>query len=275
MPELPEVETVKRALAIRLTGRRFVETVQRRPDLRWPLPDDLPGRLRGRTVREFGRRAKYIQVFLDDGQVMLLHLGMSGRLVFDGQPMGPHEHLTFDFDDGTVLRFVDPRRFGALDLTTEAELAGHRLLAGLGLEPLGNEFSGPALASAFRHRIVAVKQALMDQKLVVGVGNIYASEALFRTGLHPATPAGAVDAERLEALAANVRTVLTEAIEAGGSSLRDYIQADGELGNFQRMFRVYDRAGEPCLVCTGPIRRTVQGNRGTYFCERCQPPARA
>jgi formamidopyrimidine-DNA glycosylase len=273
LPELPEVETIKRALELRLVGKRFHETIQRRADLRWPLPARLPERLQNRRIDAFARRAKYIQVFLDDGQVMLLHMGMSGRLVFDGAPMGVHEHLTFRFDDGTVLRFVDPRRFGALDLTTVDELARHKLLAGLGLEPLGNSFSGAALAQAFRHRIVAVKLALMDQKLVVGVGNIYASEALFRTGLHPATPAGAVPAEQLDVLAANVRTVLTEAIEAGGSSLRDYVQADGELGNFQNLFKVYDRAGEPCLVCQGTIQRTVQGNRATFFCASCQAAA--
>jgi formamidopyrimidine-DNA glycosylase len=271
LPELPEVETIKRALELRLAGRRFVDTVQRRPDLRWPLPANLPQRLAGRRVDGFARRAKYIQLFLDDGQVMLLHMGMSGRLIFDGTPQGSHEHLTFTFDDGTVLRFVDPRRFGALDLTTVAELPGHKLLAALGAEPLGNAFSGAVLAEAFRNRIVAVKLALMDQKLVVGVGNIYASEALFRTRLHPAAPAGTVPAAVLDLLAENIRSVLTEAIEAGGSSLRDYVQADGELGNFQNLFKVYDRSGQPCLVCEAPIARTVQGNRATFFCARCQP----
>lgn len=270
LPELPEVETIKRALELRLVGRRFAETIQRRADLRWPLPADLPGRLLNRRIEGFARRAKYIQVFLEDGQVMLLHLGMSGRLVFDGAPLGVHEHLTFRFDDDTLLRFVDPRRFGALDLTTAALLQSHRLLAGLGAEPLGNMFSGQALADAFRNRSVAVKLALMDQKNVVGVGNIYASEALFRTGLHPATPAGAIARERLDELARQVRAVLTEAIDAGGSSLRDYVQADGELGNFQNLFQVYDRAGQPCPACQTPILRMVQGNRATFFCARCQ-----
>jgi formamidopyrimidine-DNA glycosylase len=271
LPELPEVETIKRALALRLTGRRFARTVQRRADLRWPLPADLPTRLEGRRIEAFSRRAKYIQVFLDDGQVILLHMGMSGRLVFDGPALGAHEHLTFGFDDGTILRFVDPRRFGALDLTTVDGLPTHKLLAGLGLEPLGNAFGGPALSDAFRRRIVAVKLALMDQRLVVGVGNIYASEALFRTRLHPATPAGQAGAEQLDMLAQNVRAVLNEAIDAGGSSLRDYVQSNGELGNFQKLFKVYDRTGEPCLVCAAPILRTVQGNRATFFCAHCQP----
>lgn len=271
MPELPEVETTKRALEHRLVGRRIAALAQHRADLRWPLPEQLAERLVGRRVEGFARRAKYIEVMLDDGQVVLLHLGMSGRLVFDGEPLGRHEHLTFGFDDGTVLRFHDPRRFGALALTTTDELAQHPLLAHLGVEPLGNAFDGKVLAELFRRRIVAVKLALMDQRNVVGVGNIYASEALFRTRLHPATPAGLVPAERLDELAGNIRAVLTEAIEAGGSSLRDYVQADGELGNFQRAFRVYDRTGEPCPVCTTPISRIVQGNRATFFCTACQP----
>ena len=273
MPELPEVETIKRALETRLVGRRFVETVQRRPDLRWPLPHDLAARLHGRRVEGLGRRAKYIQLSLDDRQVVLLHLGMSGRLVFDGPELGVHEHLTFRFDDRTILRFFDPRRFGSLDLTTAKDLPVHKLLAGLGMEPFGNLFSGQALADAFRGRRAAVKLALMDQRIVVGVGNIYASEALFRTGLHPATPAGSVPLERLEQLAANVRAVLAEAIDAGGSSLRDYVQSNGELGNFQKLFKVYDRAGQPCTICAEPVLRIVQGSRATYFCARCQGSA--
>ena len=270
MPELPEVETIKRALEMRLVGRRFAQTIQRRADLRWPLPPDLPALLRDRRIEGVARRAKYLQLFLDDGQVILLHMGMSGRLVFDGDPLGLHEHLTFSFDDGTILRFVDPRRFGSLDLTTAGGLADHKLLAGLGMEPLSNAFSGAALADALHGRTVAIKLALMDQRLVVGVGNIYASEALFRTRLHPATAAGLVSTERLADLVSNVRAVLIEAIDAGGSSLRDYVQSNGELGNFQRAFKVYDRAGEPCVVCAAPILRAIHGGRATFFCAHCQ-----
>jgi formamidopyrimidine-DNA glycosylase len=270
MPELPEVETTMRALAARLTGRRVTGLVQRRPDLRFPIPQKLGQRLRGRTVQRFARRAKFIECFLDDGTVLLLHLGMSGRLLFDGPPCGPHEHLTFSFDDGTVLRFVDPRRFGMLDLWPAAALAEHKWLSNLGLEPLDVGFDGRALAAALSGRRTALKVALMDQRLVVGVGNIYASESLFRARVAPARPAGGLGAREAGRLARSVRVVLLEAIEAGGSSLRDYVQSNGELGNFQRSFRVYDRAGEPCTACAGPVERLVQGARATYWCPSCQ-----
>ena len=270
MPELPEVETTMRALAARLTGRRVTGLVQRRPDLRFPLPPQLGLRLRGRAVQGFARRAKYIECFLDDGTVLLLHLGMSGRLVFDGEPCGPHEHLTFTFDDGTILRFVDPRRFGMLDLWPAATLAEHKWLANLGLEPLDAGFNGRVLGQALVRRRTALKVALMDQRLVVGVGNIYASESLFRARLDPARAAGSLGAREAGNLARSVRAVLLEAIEAGGSSLRDYVQSNGELGNFQRSFRVYDRAGEACTVCAQPVERLVQGARATYWCRTCQ-----
>ncbi|MCB1884855.1 MAG: bifunctional DNA-formamidopyrimidine glycosylase/DNA-(apurinic or apyrimidinic site) lyase [Geminicoccaceae bacterium] len=270
MPELPEVETVMRALARRLEGRRFEGVVQRRPNLRFPLPLNLPLRLEGRRVEGFARRAKYIQARLDDGQALLLHLGMSGRLVFDGGPMGPHEHLTFAFDDGTVLRFVDPRRFGMLDLCPSDGLATHPWFRRLGLEPLDPGFDGKALRSALEGTRTALKVALMDQRRVVGVGNIYASESLHRARLAPHRPAGGLGAGEAEALARAVRAVLAEAILAGGSSLRDYVQTNGELGGFQRNFRVYDRAGLPCVDCGSMIERRVQGGRATFFCPSCQ-----
>jgi formamidopyrimidine-DNA glycosylase len=270
MPELPEVETVMRALRARLVGRRVAGLVQRRAAIRFPLPAGLDARLQGRTLRAFGRRAKFIAGFLDDGTAMLVHLGMSGRLLFDGAPCGPHEHLTFTFDDGTVLRFVDPRRFGMLDLFPEEALPTHPWLAHLGLEPLDPGFDGPALAAALKGRRTALKVALMDQRRVVGVGNIYASESLFRAGLAPARAAGSLTPAEAERLAAAIRTVLLEAIEAGGSSLRDYVQSNGELGNFQRSFRVYGREGEPCTVCGRSIVRIVQGTRASYFCPSCQ-----
>jgi formamidopyrimidine-DNA glycosylase len=270
VPELPEVETTMRALAVRLEHRRFVLVEQRRPDLRFTLPQDLPARLVGRRLVGFARRAKFIELMLDDGQTLLLHLGMSGRLVFDGTPAGPHEHLTFHFDDGTVLRFIDPRRFGMLDLWPTAELAGHKWLRHLGLEPRGNSFDGSALLARLAGRQVALKVAIMDQRHIVGVGNIYASESLYRAGLSPRRLAASVGPERARRLAASIREVLLEAIDAGGSSLRDYVQSNGELGNFQRMFRVYDRAGLPCPVCTAPIRRLVQAGRATFYCGKCQ-----
>ena len=271
MPELPEVETVMRALARRIEGRRFTAVVQRRPNLRFPLPLNLPARLEGRRVEGFGRRAKYIRARLDDGQTLLLHLGMSGRLVFDGAAMGPHEHLTFAFDDDSVLRFVDPRRFGMLDLCPSDGLEAHQWFRHLGLEPLAPGFDGRALRSALEGTRTALKVALMDQRRVVGVGNIYASESLHRARLAPHRPAGGLGAVEADALAAAVREVLEEAIAAGGSSLRDYVQANGELGNFQRNFKVYDRAGLPCMDCGDMVQRRIQGGRATFFCPSCQP----
>ena len=270
MPELPEVETTMRALRHRLEDRRFVLVEQRRPDLRFILPQDLASRLCGRKLTGFARRAKFIELMLDDGWTLLLHLGMSGRLLFDGAPAGPHEHLTFHFDDGTILRFVDPRRFGMLDLWPTAELEAHKWLKHLGLEPLANSFDGEALLTRLAGRQVALKVAIMDQRKVVGVGNIYASESLFRAGLSPRRLAATVGPGRAQRLAASIREVLLDAIDAGGSSLRDYVQSNGELGNFQFSFRVYDRAGLPCPACAMPIRRFVQAGRATFYCGRCQ-----
>jgi formamidopyrimidine-DNA glycosylase len=270
LPELPEVETTMRALAARLGGRRLVDVVQRRADIRFPLPERLPERLRGRRLLRFARRAKFIEGFLDDGEVLLLHLGMSGRLLLDGAPGGPHEHLTFAFDDGSTLRFVDPRRFGMLDLVDAAALDRHPWLAHLGLEPLDPGFDGPALRRALGGSRAAVKQALMDQRRIVGVGNIYASESLFRARIAPARPAATVGPAPARRLATAIRAVLQEAIDAGGSSLRDYVQSNGELGSFQDRFEVYGREGLPCLRCGTPIRRLVQGGRATFHCPRCQ-----
>ena len=270
MPELPEVETIRRALAARLAGRRIIDLAQRRPDLRFPLPAALPDRLVGRQLVSFGRRAKYLLIELDDGQSLVLHLGMSGRLLVDGPPAGPHEHLTFAFDDGSLLRFVDPRRFGMLDLIATRDLGDHPRLARLGLEPLDAGFDGRALAAVLAHRQSALKLALMDQRLVVGVGNIYACESLFRARLSPRRTAAGLRPGQFARLADAVRAVLEEAIIAGGSSLRDYVQADGSLGFFQDRFAVYGRAGQPCLTCGRPIARLLQANRATFVCSGCQ-----
>jgi formamidopyrimidine-DNA glycosylase len=270
MPELPEVETTMRALAARLSGRRIAALDQRRPDLRFPLPERLAERLVGRRLIGFGRRAKYILGHLDDQYSLVLHLGMSGRLLFDGPPAGPHEHLTFHFDDATRLRYVDPRRFGMLDLAPTLGLDAHPRLAGLGLEPLAPRFDGAALACALAGRQSALKLALMDQRVVVGVGNIYACEGLFRARLSPLRVAGHLRPREATRLAGALRTVLTEAIEAGGSSLRDYVQIDGQLGVFQDRFAVYGLGGQPCRDCGQPIRRLTQANRATYYCARCQ-----
>lgn len=270
MPELPEVETIRRALASHLVGRRFQNVIQRRPDLRFPLPDRLPARLAGRRIEGIDRRAKYLVVRLDDGMAVLLHLGMSGRLVLGGPPLGPHEHLTFGLEGGQVLRFVDARRFGLLDLWPSDALERHPRLVGLGLEPLDEGFDGPRLHALLAARRSALKVALMDQRLVVGVGNIYASEALFRARLSPRRTAAFLRPGQTARLTLAVREVLLDAIEAGGSSLRDYVQADGELGFFQFSFSVYDREGAPCPRCGRPVRRIVQAARATFHCPACQ-----
>ena len=270
MPELPEVETIRRALQARLVGRRFVEVVQRRPDLRFPLPARLPSRLRGRRIEAVRRRAKYLLAELDDGHVLIVHLGMSGRLVLGGAPAGLHEHLTFGFDDGAVLRFVDARRFGSVDLTAAARLGAHPRLVDLGLEPLDPAFTGPALRAALGTTQTPLKVALMDQGRVVGVGNIYACEALFRARLSPRRAGGSLGTREATRLARAIQAVLAVAIHAGGSSLRDYVQADGELGFFQDSFAVYGRAALACPRCGGAIERLVQANRSTFFCPRCQ-----
>ncbi len=273
MPELPEVETAMRGLERRLAGRTFASVVQRRPDLRFPLPPDLPERLTGCRILGFRRRAKYIVIGLDSDHSLLLHLGMSGRLLFDGEPAGPHEHLTFGFDDGTTLRYVDPRRFGMLDLVANAMLDRHPRLEGLGLEPLDPGFDGRALKRALERRISPVKTAIMDQRLVVGVGNIYACESLFRARISPFEAAGDLGLARCRRLADAIGAVLLDAIEAGGSSLRDYVQTDGELGYFQHSFEVYGRADLPCPACHRPVRSAVQANRSTFYCAGCQRPS--
>ncbi|MFQ5775790.1 MAG: bifunctional DNA-formamidopyrimidine glycosylase/DNA-(apurinic or apyrimidinic site) lyase [Kiloniellaceae bacterium] len=275
MPELPEVETIVRGLRPRLEGRRLVRVASRRADLRFPLPEGFAARLRGRRVRRVARRAKYILVHLDDGQVLLCHLGMSGRMVVtngSAGPPGPHDHVILTTDRGDEVRFHDPRRFGVMDLAEETNLAAHRLLRDLGPEPLGHDFGGPALARRLAGKRTSIKAALMDQRVVAGLGNIYACESLFFAGLSPRRMARTVQGGRAGRLARAVREVLTRAIEAGGSSLRDYVQASGELGYFQHEWAVYGREGEPCPGCTcarartGGIRRIVQASRATFYC---------
>ena len=283
MPELPEVETVVRGLRPRLEGHRLARVDQHRPDLRFPLPPNFAERLTGRRIERIFRRAKYILARLDDGQVLLCHLGMSGRMTIHepdgGQPLAPldrHDHVVFTNDQGTEIRFNDARRFGIMDLFAGEALDEHPLLRALGPEPLGNAFNGPALAAALKGRRSPIKAALLDQRVVAGLGNIYVCEALFRAGLSPRRQAYTVQGGRAERLAAAVRAVLQRAIEAGGSSLRDYVQADGELGYFQHEWAVYGREGEACPGCdcepsrSGGIARIVQSGRSTFFCSRRQ-----
>ena len=279
MPELPEVETVVRGLRPRLEGRVLAQVEQHCDSLRFPLPAGFARRLQGRRVLRIDRRAKYILVRLDGDEVLLCHLGMSGRMVVTAErdrPLAKHDHIVFTTGTGDQVRFNDARRFGVMDLVDGEHLWRHRLLRDLGPEPLGNAFNGPVLATALSGRRTPIKAALLDQKVVAGLGNIYASEALYAAGLSPRRQAYTVQGRRAERLATAIRDVLGRAIDAGGSSLRDYVQADGELGYFQHHWAVYDRAGEPCPHCDcapddgDGIRRLVQSNRSTFYCPRRQ-----
>jgi formamidopyrimidine-DNA glycosylase len=292
MPELPEVETVRRGLQPALEGARFDHVLARRPDLRWPLPKDFVQRLEGKTVEGLGRRAKYLLADLSSGDVLLMHLGMSGsfRVFHDGRKGKPgrfhhersehlaHDHIVFAMSSGATVTFNDPRRFGFMKLVPRAKLEHEPLLKNLGPEPLGNAFDAAMLAGSCRGKKTSLKAALSDQRVVAGLGNIYVCEALHRARLSPkrkastiASRAGAPN-ERAEQLVAAIRAVLEDAIKAGGSSLRDHRRTDGELGYFQHHFRVYDREGQPCVTqgCNGTVRRIVQTGRSTFFCPVCQ-----
>ena len=278
MPELPEVETVMRGLAARLEGRIIVRAQVNRPDLRWPMPKDLAARLTGARVENFRRRAKYILMRLEGGDSLLLHLGMSGRMLIG--PNRPnqetaHEHVVLETDEGWRVGFVDPRRFGSIDLVrTDAE-EHHKLLADLGPEPLGDDFSVQSLSEALAGRKTPIKSALLDQKNVAGLGNIYVCEALFRARISPQRMAHTIPGARAKRLVPEIKATLNEAIAAGGSSLRDYVQTNGELGYFQHAWKVYGRENEPCPGCPGGtacqgVKRIVQSGRSTFYCPRVQ-----
>ncbi|CAA7612448.1 Formamidopyrimidine-DNA glycosylase [Candidatus Terasakiella magnetica] len=278
MPELPEVETVARGLARVWEGRRFASVVTRRAGLRLPFPPHFAQRLTGRTIERVGRRAKYLVVRLDGGLVLLGHLGMSGRMVISGlknTPPGPHDHVEFVTDDGVVVTLTDPRRFGLMILCDAAEVEAHPLLAGIGPEPLEAGFDAQVLAGALAGKATPIKSALLDQKVVAGLGNIYVCESLFRARISPLRPARDVTRDEIGLLVGCVKDVLTEAIAAGGSSLRDHVRPDGELGYFQHGFKVYGREGEPCPDCAGApacggIRRIAQAGRSTFYCAERQ-----
>lgn len=282
MPELPEVETVRRGLAPSMEGQVIARAQVNRPDLRWPFPDRMADRLIGTRVERLRRRSKYILADLSNSETLLIHLGMSGRMLVSGDPLGhfvhdhpapqKHDHVVLDMDGGARITFNDPRRFGAMDLMPTEGAEKHPLLAGLGPEPLGNAFSESYLIAALKGRRTPIKSALLDQKLIAGLGNIYVCEALFRTGLHPARKANRISEARLSTLVPVVRKVLADAIEAGGSSLRDFRQADGELGYFQHSFDVYGREGQPCRTagCTDTVRRITQSGRSSFYCKTCQ-----
>lgn len=276
MPELPEVETVCRGLAVQLVGRRLVRVTARRPDLRVPLPRGFAKRLEGRTVERVDRRAKYILVHLEGGTVLLAHLGMSGRMVIaNGSPPGPHDHVIFETDDGTELRFTDHRRFGLMTLTTERAWPSHPLIKRLGPEPLGNRFDAETLAAALAGKKTPIKAALLDQAIVAGLGNIYACESLYWADVSPRRLARSCVGERAERLVRAIRRVLEEAIAAGGSSFSDHVRPSGELGYFQHSWAVYGREGERCPRCAADstpcrIKRIVQSGRSSFFCPRFQ-----
>jgi len=295
MPELPEVETVRRGLEPAMDGARFVKVEVRRGDLRWPLPKDFARRLEGKTVTGLGRRAKYLLADLSSGDVLIMHLGMSGSFhVFHEKGAGrggapgnyyhersqhvAHDHVIFHMSSGAVVTFNDPRRFGSMKIVARKDLEAEPLLKGLGPEPLGNEFDAAMLARACKGKKTSLKAALSDQKVVAGLGNIYVCEALHRALLSPKRMAATIASktgtpnERAARLAEGIKAVLNEAIKAGGSSLRDHKRTDGELGAFQHHFRVYDREGEKCVTpgCRGTVKRIVQTGRSTFYCPVCQ-----
>ena len=282
MPELPEVETVRRGLTPAMEGVVIEKADVNRPDLRWPFPERMAERLTGQRVDRLRRRSKYILADLGSGETLLIHLGMSGRMTVSGDPLGQfvhehpmpakHDHVVFHMANGARVTFNDPRRFGAMDLLPTATAEEHKLLSVLGPEPLGNDFHEQHLVDAFRGKNTPVKSALLDQGIVAGLGNIYVCEALYRTGVSPRRRARQISAARVAALVPVIRQVLQEAIEAGGSSLRDFRQADGELGYFQHNFDVYGREGEPCRTegCDAVIRRITQSGRSSFYCAQCQ-----
>ncbi|MGB8633452.1 MAG: bifunctional DNA-formamidopyrimidine glycosylase/DNA-(apurinic or apyrimidinic site) lyase [Xanthobacteraceae bacterium] len=291
MPELPEVETVRRGLATAMEGERIARVEVRRGDLRWPLPKDFAQRLKGKSVTGIGRRAKYLIVDLSSGDLLLMHLGMSGsfhvlddknrrvgRYYHERKKYLAHDHVIFHMASGAIVTFNDPRRFGSMKLIPRAKLEHEPLLRALGPEPLGNAFDAAMLAQACKGKKTSLKAALLDQRIVAGLGNIYVCEALHRAHLSPkrlartiAEPTGAPNA-RAEQLVDGIKAVLNEAIKDGGSSLRDHRLTDGDLGMFQHHFRVYDREGEPCRTvgCHGTVRRIVQNGRSTFYCPVCQ-----
>jgi len=282
MPELPEVETVRRGLAPVMEGQVMARVEVNRPDLRWPFPERMAERLTGRRVLQLRRRSKYLLGDLDSGETLLVHLGMSGRMTVSGDPLGrfvhdhpaaqKHDHVVFHMENGARITFNDPRRFGAMDLMQTATAEQHKLLSVLGPEPLGNDFNEAYLVAAFQGKNTPVKSALLDQGIVAGLGNIYVCEALFRCGISPLRKAGQISAARVASLVPAIRDVLERAIAAGGSSLKDFRQADGELGYFQHSFDVYGREGEPCHTpgCDQTIARKVQSGRSTFYCPSCQ-----
>ena len=282
MPELPEVETVRRGLLPVLEGKVIQQAEVNRPDLRWPFPEGMADRLTGRRINALRRRSKYILADLDSEETLIIHLGMSGRMLISGAEVGgfyydhpapaKHDHVVLHMQDGGRVTFNDARRFGAMDLSPTQDTEAHWLIANIGPEPLGNAFNESYLVDRLKGRNTPIKSALLDQRIVAGLGNIYVCEVLHRAAISPLRKAGRIASTRVAGLVPIIREVLTEAIKAGGSSLRDYRQADGELGYFQHTFRVYDREGDACVTpgCGGQVRRIVQSGRSSFYCPSCQ-----
>jgi len=292
MPELPEVETVRRGLEPAMAEQRLIRVEQRRKDLRFPFPERFKERLEGQRVTGLSRRAKYLVLDLSSQEALIMHLGMSGRFTvemgdttskpgdfhYETSSPSPHDHVVFHLENGARITYNDPRRFGFMDLVPSASLAESKHFKAMGVEPLGNELNGELIQTLFADKKAPLKAALLDQRLIAGLGNIYVCEALHRSGLSPKRRAGTLSSYRgtmkgkAELLATTIRDVLTEAVQAGGSSLRDYAQTDGSLGYFQHRFRVYDREGEKCptVSCSGTIERIVQSGRSTFYCKTCQ-----
>ena len=290
MPELPEVETVRLGLATALKGHSFARVSVNRPDLRVPFPPRFAARLTGRHILNLRRRAKYLLLDLDGGETLVIHLGMSGRMMIhgakaqvrpgrfhnsvgeDGSGRGKHDHVVFETEEHTRIVFTDHRRFGLMDLARTDALESHKLFDGLGPEPLDEGFTPAVLSAALKGKKTPIKSALLDQRVVAGLGNIYVCEALFRSRISPKRLAKTVVGARCDKLVPAIKAVLKDAIKAGGSTLRDYAKADGELGYFQHHFAVYDREGKPCpgKDCGGVIKRIVQAGRSTFYCPSCQ-----
>jgi len=280
MPELPEVETVRRGLSPVMEGKRVLSLQVNRPDLRFPFPARFSERVTGTTIRRLGRRAKFLEVDLATGETLVMHLGMSGRFRIEGGTLGAfhqetsdnpkHDHVVFNMEGGVSVTYNDPRRFGFMEIWPSADFENYPRLLKMGPEPLSNGFSAAYLNEALKGKAAPIKAALLDQKVVAGLGNIYVCEALFRSGISPRRKSSTVPGLRAERLAPMINAVIAEAIEAGGSSISDFSNASGELGYFQHRFQVYDREGEECVVCGKGIKRLVQSGRSSFYCGACQ-----
>ncbi len=272
MPELPEVETVCRGITKKVLNKHIKKVVTRREGLRVPFPKDLAQKCNNATVKSVIRRAKFVLIHLDNDQTIIIHLGMSGKVTFPetGTPPAKHDHLSIYFEDDIQLCLNDTRRFGVVDISATKDLATNKHLEKLGVEPLTDQFDGDYLYKILQNKRIPIKQAIMDGHLVVGVGNIYASESLFKAAINPTQSANTVTKSKIKLLCTVIKQTLTDAIAAGGSTLQDYVQTDGSLGYFQHQFKVYGRDKQPCQVCETPIEKIVQGGRATFFCPKCQ-----